>query len=379
MNPDTYYATAAKAAPDKLAIEIDLVSQNELVTGLLHSISGVLAVVNDKRQVIAFNDSFIRTLGIDKPKQQLGLRPGQILQCTHADEYPSGCGTTKHCQSCGAAIAMVTSLAENQPVEKTCAISAIRGGQEVDIALSVRAHPLQINSNRFLLLFMQDISRQQQQAALEKTFFHDISNLMSIILGASELLVEEDPPSPLAESIHRAAARMQQEISIQRYLFENETGIFKPIWNHATYGELLKDLEPMFLTHPAAQGKKLITDSTYSDISIVTDISLVLRVLSNMITNGFEATEKNGIVKLWAIPDDNFFLFNVWNNKEIPEDTRGRIFQRNFSTKGQMGRGLGTFSMKLLGEKLLGGEVYFSTSAEAGTIFTLKLPRHKRL
>ena len=374
MNQNTYYATAAKADPDKLAIEIDLVSHNELVTGLLHSISGVLAVVNDKRQVVAFNDSFIKTLGIEKPKEQLGLRPGQILQCIHAEEYPGGCGTTKHCQTCGAAIAMVTSLAQNKPVEKTCAISALRGGQEIDIALSVRAHPLQINSKRFLLLFMQDISRQQQQAALEKTFFHDISNLMSILLGASELLIEEGPPSSLAESIYRAAARMQQEISIQRYLFENEAGIFKPMWDHVTYGELLKDLEPMFLTHPAAQRKKLIADTSYSDISIETDISLVLRVLSNMITNSFEATEENGIVRLWAIPDDKFFLFNVWNNREIPEEARGRIFQRNFSTKGQMGRGIGTFSMKLLGEKLLGGEVYFSTSTENGTVFTLKLP-----
>ena len=46
-----------------------------------------------------------------------------------------------------------------------------------------------------------------------------------------------------------------------------------------------------------------------------------------------------------------------------------------FSTKSSTGRGLGTYSMKLLGERYLGGAVSFSSSAEHGTVFTFELPR----
>ena len=50
-----------------------------------------------------------------------------------------------------------------------------------------------------------------------------------------------------------------------------------------------------------------------------------------------------------------------------------KIFQRSFSTKGE-GRGLGTYSMKLLTERYLGGRVSFTTSADEGTIFKVALP-----
>ncbi len=58
----------------------------------------------------------------------------------------------------------------------------------------------------------------------------------------------------------------------------------------------------------------------------------------------------------------------------IPPGVADRIFQRNFSTKEQIGRGIGAYSMKLFGEKILGGKVGFTTSMEKGTIFKLSHP-----
>ena len=51
-----------------------------------------------------------------------------------------------------------------------------------------------------------------------------------------------------------------------------------------------------------------------------------------------------------------------------------RIFQRSVSTKAERGRGLGTYGMKLLGERYLGGEVSFVSTEEAGTTFSVRLP-----
>jgi len=373
MPHQTYYAVAEKADQQEIVLEIELVSQNELVSGLLHSISGVLAVVNDKRQVIAYNDSFMKMLGVDDPGKHLGLRPGEILQCIEAEKEPAGCGTTRQCRTCGAAVAMVTCLAENKPVERICAIQTIRGSKEVDIALSVKAHPININNKRFQLLFLQDITRQQQQAALERTFFHDVNNLMSMLIGASELLIS-DPDPALAQTVHKSALRLQQEISIQRYLNETDANSYKPMWHDINCNEVFLEIEPFFINHPAAKGKNLEIDFQRNDLVIRTDRSLVLRVLCNMVTNGFEASEKGQTVKIWVKQSNGEVIFNVWNNCVIQEQIRGRIFQRNFSTKDQSGRGIGTFSMKLLGEKILGGKVNFTTSEKDGTTFSLALP-----
>ena len=62
------------------------------------------------------------------------------------------------------------------------------------------------------------------------------------------------------------------------------------------------------------------------------------------------------------------------NGGVIPPEVQARIFQRSFSTKAARGRGLGTYSMKLLGERYLGGEVSFVSTPETGTVFSIRLP-----
>jgi len=371
MGIQTYFAIAQRYSKEELAEQIEIVSTSPVLSGLLETVNGVLAVVNDRRQVIAFNNRFFEMLGIGD-QQQLGLRPGEILQCTYARDEPSGCGTTRQCRSCGAAVAMVTSLAENRPAERVCVLHSKQGNSEVDLAFKVHAHPITMEGRRFLLLFLQDITRLQQLAALERSFFHDVNNLMSVLVGASELLALNEE-SPLALTIHKAALRLQHEITIQRYISEGGVSNYTPTWRITTPREIFAELRSFFGSHPAAHGKSLSIDDRFDQLQIRTDISLVLRILSNMILNAFEAITGEDEVRLWLEKDEDLLTFCVWNSSVIPKDLRSRIFQRNFSTKQQEGRGTGTFSMKLLGENILGGQVDFSSSTGEGTLFTLTI------
>jgi len=62
----------------------------------------------------------------------------------------------------------------------------------------------------------------------------------------------------------------------------------------------------------------------------------------------------------------------------MPEDVQLQIFQRSFSTKGQPGRGIGMCSVKLFGERYLGGRVDFASRVSDGTTFSLDLPKSPR-
>ena len=93
-----------------------------------------------------------------------------------------------------------------------------------------------------------------------------------------------------------------------------------------------------------------------------------------MVINALEASGENDIIRFWLEHEANLLSFCVWNAQEIPQEIAGRVFQRNFSTKEQAGRGIGTYSMKLFGEKILGGKVSFRTSDKEGTIFKFSLP-----
>lgn len=81
-------------------------------------------------------------------------------------------------------------------------------------------------------------------------------------------------------------------------------------------------------------------------------------------------------MKPWHIErvEDGATVFRVHNEGEIPAEVATQIFQRSFSTKAQAGRGIGTYSMKLFGERYLGGQVDFRSSAEDGTVFYIRLP-----
>ncbi len=58
----------------------------------------------------------------------------------------------------------------------------------------------------------------------------------------------------------------------------------------------------------------------------------------------------------------------------MPEAVQLQLFQRSFTTKG-LGRGIGTYSIRLLTERYLGGKVSFTSTPAAGTRFELSFPK----
>ena len=70
---------------------------------------------------------------------------------------------------------------------------------------------------------------------------------------------------------------------------------------------------------------------------------------------------------------DQLDTFTVHNPEVMPKEVQLQVFQRSFSTKGEAGRGIGTYSMKLFGERYLGGKVAFVSSSSEGTTFRLAL------
>lgn len=369
---DPYLTAPYRENVADLVSEFKLINQGTVVAGLMQTVSGLLAVLNEQFQVIAINDAFLQVLGVRRVEEVLGLRLGETLRCVHAMEEPAGCCTTKFCESCGAAIALVASLAQKEPAERICALRAHRNGEVVDVALLVRAHAVRLGDFRFILVHAQDITQQQRLAALEQTFFHDVNNLLLQLSSASELLVDEHP-SDLAVAVRQTVQRLSREVDIQRCLSERRSDTFKPAMRRVPVRGVMKGLRAFFARHPAARGKTLRVEDGET-FEVTTDETLLHRVLNNMVVNALEASAEEEEVRVWVEREAGRAVFCVRNARPIPEAVALRIFQRNFSTKAQAGRGIGTYSMKLFGETFLGGKVSFTSVPEQGTVFRLALP-----
>ena len=121
-------------------------------------------------------------------------------------------------------------------------------------------------------------------------------------------------------------------------------------------------------------GKNRLISVGSDDIEIETDKTLLQRVLINLFKNSLEATQKGGNVYCGVEEAEGKIIFFVKNNSFLPEDVQMKIFQRSFSTKGT-GRGVGTYSIRLLTENYLKGKVLFSSSEAEGTVFKIELNR----
>lgn len=373
---ETHFAPAERSDADQLKVEIHSVSDNPVIDGLLGAVGGLLAVLNTKRQILALNEKLLATLGISNADEVLGLRPGEAIHCIHAHESPGGCGTSPFCSTCGAAIAIVTSLGENKPVERMCALQVANGDVQTDLYLRVRSCPISFNGTRLLLLFLQDITRQQQWAALERVFFHDANNLIAGLIGASDLLTDakDQEAKELTATVQRSVSRLAQEMKIQQCFINSDIKNYQSVPQSVSIRQVLDELQQLFSNHPTTKDRTLHVEDALTDFTFKTDPCLLSRILSNMVINALEATQPGEEVRLWTRQKPGEIVFSVWNKAVIPPDISKRIFQRNFSTKHDMGRGLGTYSMKLFGEIILGGKIDFTSSESGGTTFQLELP-----
>lgn len=370
----TYFAPAHRTDETVLQRQVEKISNSPFLNTLLSMMAGILVILNEDRQIVGLNQTFLEALGIDDPEQALGLRLGESVGCIHAKEMEGGCGTSKSCASCGAVIAMMTSLSENINDEQTCALESQKDGVSSSMSLRVRTSPIVFEGQRLIVVAVKDITREHVRANLERVFYHDINNILMSLLGPSDLLLLEMPGRWDVKQINDAAKRLVQEVSLQRELSLTGSTGFEPERKQVFLSEINKDVEKLLSSHVAAKGVIFRVSQECDDCVLNTDKLLVGRVLANMLINAFEASPEGGLVKFITRRTEDNITWDVWNDSWIPGHIQARIFQRYFSTKIDAGRGLGTFSMKLVGESYLQGAVRFSSSKDEGTVFHFSLP-----
>ena len=371
----TYFADPRRAAENLLEYQIEIVCSHPITTSVLSAMGGLVLVLNEYRQAVAINDAFMRTLGISDPMAALGLRPGEAVGCIHAATAPNGCGTGKACITCGAVLSIVASRRLQQPIERECIIARRHDGRDEPLEFLVRAAPLMIDNCELTVLTIVDIAEKKHAQAVERMFVHDLLNCVQGLQGMCEMIAADGGAAD-ADQLNRfqdLTDYLADMANSHRDLMLMERGEFRVRSEETDIEAVIDKMKQVLSFTGAARNKSLVMEMTIPKIRIKTDSVLLVRILVNMAKNAFEASEPGESVAFRCEKTDRDIRFSIWNSQEIPEHTALRVFQRYFSTKPGNGRGLGTYSMKLIGERFLGGTVDFDTS-KVGTTFTFVLP-----
>lgn len=364
----TRFAPAERATPDEIQGQaryfLDMPPQPRY---LLDIVPDVLMVLNRQRQMVFANEPLFKLLGQPDASILWGQRPGEILNCVHAFETEGGCGTTEFCRMCGAVNVILDSLNAQYSVRECRIIQ--RDGNALDLRVS--AAPLPVNGERFSVFVINDISHEKRRQSLERIFFHDLLNIAQILMGFSTMMQTQPAESRITEYsniIYYAATHLVEEITMQRDLSMAENGELTARPAPVDSLEILRQAQTFYQGHQAAENRFIVIAEQAQAVAFHSDSTLLGRVIGNMVKNALEACAPGETVTLTCRAEGDQVVFEVHNPAFIPRDVQLQIFQRSFSTKGA-GRGLGTYSMKLLSERYLGGRVDFTTTPEAGTTF----------
>jgi signal transduction histidine kinase len=365
----TRFAPAERAPAVELRRQADHFAADSFTRHLLDAVPGILLILNAQRQIVYANHALPELLGLSDREALLGLRPGEALGCVHAGAVQGECGTADPCRNCGAVLAILGGLAGRREVQEY-RVSRHRDGRTEALDLQVCATPLVHRDEAFTLFAVSDISHEKRRRSLESIFFHDMLNVVGSIRGFAELLRDYDlaDRAEIYGLIHAASVRVIDEIEAQRALAAAESRELRVRPGSISVIPFLRQMVEIYRRHEAAEGRELLLQPALSDLVFVSDPVLLGRVLGNMIKNALEACRAGETVTVACRRVEGRIEFSVHNPGVIDPKTRLQVFQRSFSTKG-VGRGLGTYSMRLLSEYLHGDVRFTSTPAEGTTFF----------
>lgn len=335
-----------------------------------------IMILNETRQLVYANNNLLRLLNVADIQLILGKRPGELVSCKYADANPNGCGAGEVCKSCSALNIMLNALTHNieSAGESLIPIKSLKN-ETLSFFLSVI--PYTTESGRFFFLTLQDMTDTLRKRELEQIFFHDILNTTGGISGILQML-ENRVPKEVIDDFHMirdAFDNMIEEIQFQRQLSDAESRKIECNKTTIFSAEFIEVITELYNHHEVGIGKVIKISQDTENIEFESDFNLLKRVVGNMVKNALEAsTEGNQvIIGSQVLKEEDKIRISVKNETVIPLESKARIFYKDFSSKGE-GRGLGTYSMKIIGETYLNGKVGFSSDAENGTIFYIDLP-----
>lgn len=373
----TYFDSPVRSTMQEIESRAERLSKNPIIAQMLESFPDLVVILDSNRQIVAFNKRAEKLL-LNDNENIIGQRLGEAFRCIHAFEMPGGCGTSAFCSECGAGKSNKDTLLTSQGVEDECRINIRYDGFETSLDLKVFTSYMDFENEKYIIFAIKNLENEKRRELLERIFFHDVLNTASIIFGISGMISEvkeTDDFDKYAKILLNTSEQLIQEIQAQRDLTNAESGKLVIYPAQDTAKNILEKVYELYENNNLTRGKSFICEYPSDMMIIETDPHFIIRSLGNLIKNALEAIGSGQKVSISAYDYGENIRFVIANDGVIPKHIQLQIFNRSFSTKAKKGRGIGTYSVKLLIENYLRGRVSFISNEEEQTKFIVELPK----
>lgn len=223
---------------------------------------------------------------------------------------------------------------------------------------------------------LESSAREQGALVTLRGIGHDILNpvaRMKRLLGILEVEGRSNPES--LASLRANLKRLSGYAEQLKLIYKQQMGEANGKTPTIDVAKEVRNLAEELLTDPETIEKriKLKVEAQESCLSSI-PAPAFSRIVENLCSNGIHASPEGATLSLKV--ESNGARVSILVRDEgsgIPEELQARIFEPDFTTKGNKGTGLGLFVVKQVCEQY-GGKIAFSSS-KVGTSFTLDFPR----
>lgn len=125
--------------------------------------------------------------------------------------------------------------------------------------------------------------------------------------------------------------------------------------------------------------KTFIQKSNLERLIVNSDPVKFFQIVHNLLSNSIKFTKANGIIEIDVKNEDEVYIISIKDNGiGIPLGMHASVFQDKIigrtGLKGEKSKGLGLSIASRL-TKIMGGEIWFESHENTGTVFFVKLPK----
>ncbi len=277
---------------------------------------------------------------------------------------------------------------DGQPVFQEITLTALETGGLICATRDIASRRRREFVLREMEQKLQEAEHEAAIAVFGQTIAHDLNNLIAVISGYSAILVEKISDSAIKSQVERILQASQQAseviLSMQTTTRMDDS---KPSKNT----DLTRLIKASLQIAEGLCPEGIDLDYTLEpDVHVFTDEMLLSRCLLNIIKNAFEAIDDHGSVKIqmqkgylektaqysyeanlgYPLGDIIATIEIKDNGGGMDEATLHRVFDPYYTTKADMGKGLGLQSLKSLTDSDL-AYVEVETEPDIGTCFRL--------
>lgn len=229
------------------------------------------------------------------------------------------------------------------------------------------------------------LDNQKLREQLEQVTRHDLKSPVAGMISICDLIRSEGGLSEdqqfLADKLVAQGYELINTINQSLSRHKLELGTYELHLDLCDLLELLRriDVDTRLLQRDMEAEFRLLLEGEAAKESdgflIQADQGLCYSMLSNLVCNALEASPAGGTVTVNLSRTPKEAVISIHNMGAIPDEIRDRFAEKYATAGKRRGSGLGAFSARLVAERH-GGSMKFTTSEEAGTEITLRLPLH---